>query len=109
MLIPFKKTVKLEIVQQVVTQYNLGRQIRNFPERFHKQDSVSIIPYCRFAYLIVKHYHDCRDIDTTTVFIRNNAWIIHNRKLGISIDKSCVDYKVKRSAVVKQVMGDLLL
>ena len=54
-LVPTTKLIKLRIIEKEVTLYIVGGRAKQFPESFHEQHLVPIIPYGQFGYLVVKH------------------------------------------------------
>ena len=84
------KKVMIESLAMEVTHYILAGRIKNFPESFQGEKFLPIITHSRFGFLIVSHYHHKffhRDIDTTVLFTRNNAWVIGARRFATDIDK----------------------
>ena len=83
--------------------------MKNFPVGYDVGNPVPILPYGVLAHLVVLRHHNRhhRDVDTTVVVSRAEAWSVKARKIAASIDAKCRLCKEKRKQFMQQRMGDL--
>ena len=88
-LVPVKKKIKLENYLLSVEHIVLGGRVKNFPVGYDVGNPVPILPYGVLAHLVVLRHHNRhhRDVDTTVVVSRAEAWSVKARKIAASIDR----------------------
>ena len=102
-------TVNLELLNLSYNVQCLSGRVKNFPVSFSSNADIPVLPYSKFAELIVLYHHNRihRDIDTIVAAVRQEFWPIKVRKIAAKIDSKCLDCKLKRGKFEGQIMGDL--
>ena len=108
-LVTRRINIQLSTINKSISYLVLGGRVKNFPIGFTTNSNVPVLPYSKFARLVVSYHHNRhhRDVDTIVTVVRNDVWPIKVRKLAASIDSRCFDCKLKRKQFAGQSMGDL--